>query len=121
MRNYQGGTRMYCPECQDETICKAIDPSRIAYESGQRWYRIDYSDLNWFRRGRHCLECGYEFLTAELDENFLNELVELRDSLADIKMNAESYIIESAGAAKSLERLSKSIEVLRALKIYKRE
>ena len=50
---------------------------------------------------------------------FLEELVELRDALSSIKSNAESYIQESAAASQSLSKLSESLGVLRALKVYK--
>lgn len=120
MRTAQGGTQIYCPQCERVRVCKAINPSYIAYESGQRWSRTDHTDINWFRRGRECLICGHEFLTAELDENFVTELVELRDALSEIKRNAEAYTKESAAAATSLEKLTKSLSVLRALNIYKK-
>ena len=120
MRIAQGGTRLYCPECRDISVCKAINPSYIVDVSGQRWESTIYNDINWFRRGRQCLECGHEFLTAEIEEDFVTELIELRNALAEIKKNAEAYSKESAAAATSLEKLSKSLNVLRALKIYKR-
>jgi hypothetical protein len=58
-------------------------------------------------------------LTAEVKEDFLNELVELREALAAIKEHAESYVEESRAAAESLSQLTASLEVLRALRIYK--
>lgn len=111
---------IYCPKCESIQVCKAINPSNIAAESGQRWSRTDHTDINWFRRGRECLTCEHWFLTAELDEEFVTELVELRDALSEIKMNAEAYSEESAAAAASLEKLTQALSVLRALKIYKR-
>lgn len=72
------------------------------------------------RRGRVCQDCYHEFLTAEVDERFIDELVELRDALAEIKANAEAYVTESAAASRSLSKLSASLGVLRAVKIYKK-
>jgi hypothetical protein len=118
MRTKQDGTQMYCPYCEDITVCKGLGPSQVGKESGQRWYRADHPDIQWFRRGRLCKDCGNKFITAEVDEDFLDELVELRNALSDIKRNAEQYATESASASKSLDRLSKSLAVLRALKMY---
>jgi hypothetical protein len=58
-------------------------------------------------------------LSAEVPEEFLDELVELRNALRDIKSNAEAYMRESATASQSLGKLSESLSVLRALKVYK--
>jgi len=54
----------------------------------RRWYRSDHTDIQWFRRGRECLTCRHAFLTAEVTEDFIEELVELREKLA--KKNQES-------------------------------
>lgn len=115
----QGGTQIYCPNCESIQICKAINPSSIANESGQRWMRRDHKDINWFRRGRECQQCFHEFLTAELDEDFVTELVKLREALSEIKKNAEEYQKEAAAAAGSLDKLTESLKVLRALSLYK--
>lgn len=118
MRVDQGGTRIYCPHCKKVTICAGKNPSYITGKSGQRWYRSDYSDIQWFRRARQCQTCFDMFLTAELSEDFLKELIELRGALANIKKNAEAYIHQSSSAAESLKQLAESLGVLRALKIY---
>ena len=39
--------------------------------------------------------------------------------MRDIKANAEAYARESGKASKSLAKLSESLSVLRALKVYK--
>jgi hypothetical protein len=59
------------------------------------------------------------FLTAELTEGFVTELVQLRDALGNIKRNTEMYLKQSSAAAKSLEDLNESLATLRALKLYK--
>ena len=119
MRVSQGGTQIWCPKCGKVTVCAAVNPSQLGEESGQRWYRTSHVDVNWFRRGRICQVCNHSFLTAELDEEFVDELVELRDSLASIRASAETYIGQSQAAALTLQKLSSSIEVLRALNAYK--
>ena len=121
MRNSQGGTQKWCPECKDVRVCAAVNPSQLGAKSGQRWYRRDHSDIQWFRRGLVCQTCQHESLSAELPEDFVDELVELRDALRDIKENAEAYAKESAKASKSLTKLSEALNVLRALKVYQQQ
>lgn len=107
MKTENGGTEIYCPNCNSFQVCKAINPSKIAYEHGQRW---SCSDVHWFRRGRECLSCGTEFLTAEVDEGLVNELLELRTVLSGIKQNAAAYLSESAKASKSLKELTNKLK-----------
>lgn len=77
-----GGTKIYCPRCNSFAVCKAVSPTKIGKPKAQRWTRTDYRDIAWFRRGRTCLSCGHDFLTAEVEEAFIEELVELRRRLA---------------------------------------
>lgn len=121
MRTSQGGTQKWCPACGDIQVCAAVNPSQLGYQSGQRWYTPEHSDICWFRRGLVCQNCGHEWLSAEVPEAFLDELVELRNALRDIKENAETYVKESERASKSLSKLGESLEVLRALKMYRAE
>jgi len=79
----KGGTKIYCPGCKSFSVCKAISPTKIGEPKAQRWHRTDYHDIAWFRRGRECLICGHKFLSAEVDEAFIEELVELRERLAE--------------------------------------
>jgi hypothetical protein len=119
MRTAQGGTKKWCPYCEETTICKAVNPSTLGYESGQRWYRTKHTDVRWFRRGLICQECDSEWLTAEIEESFLDELIALRDALKDVKENAEQYIEESNKASSTLESLTESLNVLKTLRVYK--
>lgn len=114
-----GGTKMYCPKCKAIQVCAGLNPSVIGKSSGQRFYRTDHPDINWFRRARECQKCNHTFLTAEMNEEFLKELVQLRDALKEVKTNAEQYITESSAASESLAKLTKSLSVLRALNVYK--
>jgi len=54
-------------------------------------------------------------------EDFVEELVELRDALAAIKKDAEQYIKDSEKTSQSLDGLTTSLGKLRALKIYKKQ
>jgi len=111
---------MWCPGCQQETICAARNLSAHGLRGGQR-QRHEDQEINWFRRARECLSCGETYLTVELNEDYLDELIELRKALADVKTHAEEYTHESSRAARALRRLSESLKVLRALHIYQRE
>lgn len=119
MRVEQGGTKLWCPYCRAITVCKAVNPSQLTGKSGQRWHKTDHKDINWFRRCRVCQECDTEFLTAEVPETFLEELVELRDALRDLKAHAGAYLKQSANAGRSLRRLTKALGVFSALRIHK--
>lgn len=122
MRVTKGGTDMHCPSCKQVTTCKAVPAAQVTYDPsdyGQRKYYTKHDDIQFFQRGRECLSCGHEFVSAEVDLAFLQELVELRDALSAIKANAEAYVKESAAASTSLSKLSESLGVLRALKVYK--
>lgn len=115
-----GGTKMHCPGCDKTTVCAAVPLTQLGEKSGQRWHRTDHRDIQWFRRGRECQSCGCQFITSEIDEEFIDELVELRDALGAIKKNAEKYSKEAAQASATLDELSKSLKILKALKIYKK-
>lgn len=111
----QRGTSKWCPKCQSVQVCTAVNPSTLGERSGQRWRREGHADIQWFRRGLICTECKSEWLSAELPEKFLDELVDLRNALKEIKQDAESYVKESKKATVSLQKLSESLSVLRAL------
>lgn len=77
----KGGTKIFCPSCKSFNICKALSPTTLGEPKAQRWYRTDHLDISWFRRARQCLTCEGKFLTAEIDEKLLEELIELREKL----------------------------------------
>lgn len=85
----RGGTKIFCPRCADIQVCRAVSPTTLHQPSAQRVHDDRHVDLHWFRRGRVCLNCGHQFLTGELDETFIRELVSLRDAwLTKIKTGA---------------------------------
>ncbi len=112
---------MYCTECDDEATCSAIPVPKVTQNSDDYVQSQKYPEygIPIFQRGRECQTCGHTWVSAELPLSFVEELIELRDALADLKANAESYARESAEAAKSLSRLSESLRSLRALQMYR--
>ena len=122
MRVPKGGTDMYCPSCKEVATCKKVPAAQVTYnptDYGQRKHYVEHDDIQFFQRGRECLSCGHQFVSAEVDLAFLQELVELRGALSAIKGNAEAFMKESSAASASLDKLSESLGVLRALKVYK--
>lgn len=109
---------MYCPGCKTLQACYAFNPRELVGRADRRLYFRQHHDVHWFRRGRNCGRCGHRFVTAEVAEHFLDELVELRDALADVKHNAEAYMGQSAEASATLVKLTTALDVLRALKVY---
>ena len=56
---------------------------------GQLKMSCQYSDLQWFKRGRECLSCNDVFTTMEIDDSKIYELIKLRDELSRIKCAAD--------------------------------
>jgi len=116
MKVEKGGTDKWCPHCGNITVCRAENPSTHGKPSGQRWFRRGHEDIAWFRRGLTCTACGNRWLTAELPETYLDELVELRNSMAQLKKLAASFVADSTAASKSLKQLEAALSSLAALK-----
>jgi hypothetical protein len=65
-----------------------------------------------------CLTCHHEFVTAEVSEAFIDELVELRDALAAIKTSVTTFSRHSKRTTKAIESLDTTLSTFKALKIY---
>jgi hypothetical protein len=111
----KGGTDIWCPHCKQIQTCRADNPSTHGVPSGQRWRRGDHTDIQWFRRGRTCTACYRQWLTAEVPEQFLDELVALRDSLSKLKTQAATVLASSLTTSESLAQLETSLKALSAL------
>lgn len=107
--------KMYCTFCEDITPCRSVNFSEYDLGSDRRFYKVDHSDIQWFRRLRVCDICSTDFMTAEVEEGFLDELVKLREALQDIRDNAQEYEIDANKAASTLGKLTASLKVLKAL------
>lgn len=122
-RKARGGAQIWCSKCRSITACKGVEPKEIKkyLKRGRRWYMKEHEDVHWFQRGRICQSCGHGFITSEVNREFLDELIELRDALGEIKKNTEEYIEKSKEASLSLEELNSSFNKLKAMKIYLKE
>ena len=77
-----GGTKIHCPKCKAIKICTVVPLYQLKKPKARNWRREDHNDIQWFRRGRRCTVCGHQFLSAELSEKFVEELVKGRQLLA---------------------------------------
>lgn len=111
MGGRDGGMKLYCPNCKMIRTCTAVNPTVLGHDRGQHWSSSEYPDIHWFRRARIC-DCGYDFLTAEIDENFIDELVELRKSVERMRSIAAQCLDQAEGVLTSLPLLQ---DVLKSL------
>lgn len=79
MKPVQGGTRLWCPSCKEYRSCRATDPGPMSCAYERRVSSTDHKDLHWFRRGRECQSCYCVFETAEVSEELIWELMDLRE------------------------------------------
>jgi hypothetical protein len=80
---YHGALRLYCPKCKVVQPCPAVPLWKLKKPKARRWLFSDHPDIQWFRRGRECSVCHHKFLTAELNEGFTNDLLKLRELVAE--------------------------------------
>lgn len=76
------GIRLWCPYCRDITTCHADRPSHHGLPSARRFEGAKYKDVQWFRRLRLCDHSQHHFVTGEISEDLISELMDLRDRLA---------------------------------------
>ena len=108
-RGELGGTQKWCPRCKELTVCRAISPVQLGAESGQRFFKVNHPDIQWFRRALICQTCSNKWLTAEAPEELLDELEKLRDAVQEVKRNAAAYLSESQKASQLLVELIASL------------
>jgi hypothetical protein len=72
-----GSSQLYCAQCGEVTECLAIPPELMRHPTTLRKYPRDYLGIYWHRRVRMCLKCKHKFMTAEIDEEKLVNLINL--------------------------------------------
>jgi hypothetical protein len=97
-----------CPNCGRTVEANRLNWSELNYErlhgegdiaeGPEQWGEIKY-----YRRFRECSSCRKTFVTAEVDEQLLPELLKLREIL--LKMNNEGRSL--AAAAGRINRLTR--------------
>jgi len=78
-----GGTIIYCPHCKDVAVC-AVDPNAKENKSPQAKVYTKFDDLRFFQRGRKCNDCNKSFVTLEVDEKIIDELISYRELIPKI-------------------------------------
>ena len=76
------GIRLWCPHCQDISVCHAEKPEKFGLPRERRYEGEKYKDVQWFMRARVCDSCSRHFVTAEISEDLVLELLNLRDRVA---------------------------------------
>jgi hypothetical protein len=117
-----GGTIIYCPKCVEFTECKRIDLANFGsetsyfgnYENEQRRPNRQYPDLSSFMRGRQCLEYNHEFISVEIHEDSLYELIQLRTKLHEIEQDFEPLTM----GAPASEHLLKVASLLKKMETW---
>lgn len=101
---------IYCPTCKKVAACGEVDsgPLTQSHPPGN-YYWPTFPDLHWNRRVRACRECNHQFVTGELDEAHIDELVKLRNALETLKGHAELYATRSQAVSAALAQLTQSL------------
>jgi hypothetical protein len=109
------GTGMWCPSCKTIRRCRAGKPKTRGESSHQQLYRGDYPDVCFFRRARVCLSCGHRWHTTEVSESVLDELAQLRNSIALVQQLVLSSVENANAAAESLGKAKTSLALINLL------
>jgi hypothetical protein len=75
---WRGPLQVYCPSCTDFQRSKSLRIPRSVEGGKRRFHYVREPDIAWFRRKRQCVKCGREFLTGEISEALIEELLRLR-------------------------------------------
>lgn len=118
MRREKGGTDMWCPRCRKIRTCEATSSANLSgshlsgtyyFERKQQLQSPEYRDINWFQRGRICLECDYNFVTIELEYEFLTELIKHRKNFSYLEKRIRELISESKKLSESQTKLLETL------------
>jgi hypothetical protein len=81
-----GGTQLWCPKCDEIQECKVISYDN---DSKGNFFHKEFPDLQWRARPRQCNVCDHHFNTYEIEQTAIDELVELRKLLIELKTSIE--------------------------------
>ena len=88
----KGGPLLNCPRCGQLAHCLSVPLAKADEDRSRNIYFTAQQDVRWYRRARQCSKCSGVFLTAEVDEKFLDELVSLRQRLIKKRQMAVNSI-----------------------------
>lgn len=87
--SWRGPLQIHCAECGEFQRARSLRIPRSLGDGKRKWYFVKEKDIAWFRRKRQCAKCGTEFLTGEVSEDLIDELLRLRQR--DKKRKVSSY------------------------------
>lgn len=90
--SWRGPLYIHCANCSGFKRARSLRIPLSLGEGKRRWYYTDQPDIAWFRRKRRCDVCGAEFLTAEVDETLLDELLRFRQKARMRRISAYTKI-----------------------------
>jgi len=97
-----GGTQIWCYKCDALTKCKVLFYNN---DSKGNFSSTDFKDLHWRARPRECNRCGAQFTTYEINDDAVEELMELRKLVIEMKSSIEKQI----EAPTSIDKLIKNL------------
>lgn len=74
-----GGTQLWCPNCESIQVCR-VDPTYIESDENRGnvfWHRVP--SIRSFRRPRVCNKCEESFWTDEVNEDLLEKLLDYEE------------------------------------------
>lgn len=89
---HRGPLRIHCRECGVFKRAKSVPIPRSKDNGHRRFNYVQEPDIAWFRRKRICGSCGTEFLTAEVDERLIEELLRHRQKQTRRRRTALSKV-----------------------------
>ena len=88
----EGGTNIYCPECNAVKECKVVKNPRItSFDRDGGNYLNDLEEnakgtqIHYFLRNRQCLSCCSDFETYELNSTTVEFLIREKKLLDEIR------------------------------------
>ena len=90
-----GGPLLNCPKLGELVRCRSVPLYKAGKEAARSLYYKSHEDVRWYRRARICSKCQQIFLTAEIAEHFLEELISLRNQVLK-KRRARANAIRAA-------------------------
>ncbi|MBJ6749893.1 hypothetical protein [Geomonas anaerohicana] len=88
------GPVSYCPRCHRLCTCFSVPLKKAKTEPVRNLYYQLHQDVRWYRRARQCSECHEVFVTAELDQSMLDELILLRKTIIQKRKRAINKVKE---------------------------
>lgn len=90
--SWRGPLRVHCPKCDRFNPARSLRIPESIDDGARRFHFTRHPDIAWFRRQRRCGVCHEEFLTAEIHEALVDELLFLREKEARRRETAFSKI-----------------------------